>query len=134
MIPSLKVLLVDDEPKFIDSLAKLLKRKNIQAKTAYDGRQGVDMAKAEKFDTIVLDLRMPELDGLATLRAIREFDSVTPILILTGEIDLQRVSQALKAGVDEVLLKPCPLDTMVTAIENACERKACAGEIRKAAD
>jgi DNA-binding NtrC family response regulator len=71
---------------------------------------------------------MPEMDGLMILKAIRDRDTITPVILLTGYIVIERVTEALKMGVTEVLLKPCPVETLVSAIENAHERKAIAEE------
>lgn len=74
---------------------------------------------------MVLDLRMPGMDGIETLKAIREKDTVVPVIMLTGHIDMKQVSEALKYCVAEILLKPCPVETLVSCIENAFERKCC---------
>jgi DNA-binding NtrC family response regulator len=97
--------------------------------TAPDGSRALSLLSQEEYDVIVLDLRMPGMDGLATLEAIRERDALTPVILLTGQMDLDRVTLALKAGAAEVLLKPCPVETLVSAIENANERKAAAKEV-----
>ena len=96
--------------------------------SAYSGSEAVAIISIEKFDVIVLDLKMPEMDGLMTLKAIRDRDTLTPVILLTGYLDIERVTEALKMGVTELLLKPCPVETVVSAIENAHERKAIAEE------
>jgi len=123
MAESIRVLLIDDEVLFTESLLKVLRRRGMAVRTAPDGPTGLDLLSKEESDVIVLDVRMPGMDGLATFKAIRELDPVTPVIILSGNIDMKEVSEALRMGCDEILLKPCPLDTLVTSIENAYERK-----------
>jgi len=123
MAESIRVLLIDDEVLFTESLLKVLRRRGMAVRTAPDGPTGLDLLSKEASDVIVLDVRMPGMDGLATFKAIRELDPVTPVIILSGNIDMKEVSEALRMGCDEILLKPCPLDTLVTSIENAYERK-----------
>jgi len=123
MAESIRVLLIDDEVLFTESLLKVLRRRGMAVRTAPDGPTGLDLLSKEESDVIVLDVRMPGMDGLATFKAIRELDPVTPVIILSGNIDMKEVSEALKMGCDEILLKPCPLDTLVSSIENAYERK-----------
>jgi DNA-binding NtrC family response regulator len=131
MTGGIRVLLIDDEKVFVDSLTKVLTRRGMHVKSVYDGHSGLKLLANEEFDVIVLDLRMPGLDGLATLKVIRERDTLTPVLLLTGHIDLKQVSESLQEGAAEVLLKPCPVETLVSAIENAYERKSFATEIAK---
>jgi two-component system, OmpR family, response regulator len=127
----ISVLLVDDEEIYVESLAKVLKRRGMSVCTACDGGTAISLLGSQECDVVVLDLRMPGMDGLATLREIRQRDSLTPVILLTGEIDLERVTLAMKGGAVEILLKPCPIDTLVSAIENAMERKEIAQEIRQ---
>ena len=129
MPESIRVLLIDDEKLFVESLTKVLKRRGMGVRAAHDGQTGLELLSQEEPDVIVLDLRMPGLDGLATLEKIRELDLLTPVILLPGHIDLDRVTQILQKGAAEVLLKPCPIDTLVSAIENACEMKAINKEV-----
>ncbi len=128
MSDPIRVLLTDDEELFAQSLAKVLRKRGMEVITARSGQEAVELLSAHRCDVVVLDLRMPGMDGIATLEKIRRLDAQTPVLLLTGQIDLERVTQALKGGVAEILLKPCPIDTLVTAIENARERRAIARE------
>ena len=129
MTGPIRVLLIDDEAVFVDSLTRVLTRRGMTVRSASDGYTALELLTNEDFDVIVLDMRMPGMDGLATLKAIRERDAVTPVLLLTGHFDLKRVSDALKEGVAEVLLKPCPVENLVSSIENAYERKGFAAEV-----
>jgi DNA-binding NtrC family response regulator len=123
MVNQIRTLLVDDEKLFIDSLTKVLTRRGINVQTAPDGYKAIELLTNEEFDVIVLDMRMPGMDGLTTLKAIRERDALIPVILLTGNIDVKQVSEALKEGAAEVLLKPCPVETLVSCIEDAYERK-----------
>ena len=126
----IRVLLVDDEVAFVNSLSKILGRKGMEVRSAHDGATAIDLASQEPFDAIVLDVRMPGMDGLATLEGIRKHDLLTPVLLLTGHIDLERTRQALKGGATEIFLKPCPIETLVSAIENAHEWKSIRQEVQ----
>jgi DNA-binding NtrC family response regulator len=123
MSDPIRVLLIDDEKIFVESLTKILKKRGMEVLTAYDGPTALEVHSTEEADVIVLDLRMPGMDGLAVLKEIRIRDSLTPVILLTGHIDIDRVTQVLNEGAVEVLLKPCPVDILVSAIENACELK-----------
>jgi DNA-binding NtrC family response regulator len=125
----LRVLLIDDEKLFVESLSKVLRKRGMEVLAAHNGLQALELLANEEVDVIVLDLRMPGMDGLATLEGIRARDTLTPVILLTGHIDIGRVSQVMNQGATEVLLKPCPAETLVSAIENACELKAITREL-----
>jgi two-component system response regulator TctD len=84
------------------------------------------MLAAESFDAVVLDLRMPKMDGRAVLAALRRRDAVTPVIVLTGQAEVHLAAEVLREGATDVLTKPCPVDVLWAAIEDARERKAAA--------
>ncbi|MHC1726966.1 MAG: response regulator [Syntrophobacteraceae bacterium] len=132
MSKPLKILMIDDEELFVKNMIHVLTRRGMSAKSANNGASAIELlseAGPGSFDVIVLDLRMPGMDGLETLKAIRQLDALTPVIMLTGHADLKQVSQALKDGIDEVLLKPCPIDALVATIENVHERRVCADQV-----
>jgi two-component system, OmpR family, response regulator len=119
----IRVLLVDDERLYVESLAKVLQRRGFEVVIAYDGAASVALAAEQEPDVVVLDLRMPRHDGLATLDDLRNLNPCTPVILLTGHADLECASAALQRGAADVLLKPCPVDVLIPAIENAAERR-----------
>ncbi len=125
MSDPIRVLLIDDEQIFVDSLTRVLRRRGMVVQSAPNGAAALELLSKEEVDVIVLDVRMPGMDGIATFKAMRERDAVTPVIFLSGHIDIKQVSQALKDGCAEVLLKPCPIDNLVSCIEDAYERKCC---------
>ena len=122
-MPNLKrVFLIDDERLFVESLTKVLRKREMAIKSTHSGTEAIDILSTEMFDVIVLDIKMPGIDGVATLKAIRDKGVMTPVIILTGQMDIERVTEVLKMSATELLLKPCPVETLVSAIENAHER------------
>jgi len=129
MTSSIRVLLIDDETVFSESLTKVLTRRGMSVQSCPDGLAALELLKTEQFDVIVLDQRMPGLDGLATLKAIQEHDNLTPVVFLSGNISLNEVSEALKQGAADFLQKPCPVENLVSCIENVFERRGFASEV-----
>ncbi len=129
MASGIRVLVVDDETIFSDSLAKVLTRRGMSVQSAPDGQRALNMLTGQGFDVIVLDVRMPVMGGLATLRAIREREARTPVIILTGHMDSNEVSEVMKEGASEVLFKPCPVGKLVSAIQNAYRGNGSATEV-----
>ncbi len=126
MGPIIHVLLTDDEPQFVDSLARVLRRRGLEVSTAGDGQSALDVAASGSPDVIVLDLKMPGLDGVETLRRLRAAGCAAPVLLLTAWADVQLAAAALREGASDYLVKPCPVEELVTAIEDAHERATAA--------
>ncbi len=132
MSKSINVLLVDDEELFVSNLSRVLTRRGMTVRGVNSGFEAIELlSEAEPgfYNVIVLDLKMPEVDGLATLQLIRERDPLIPVILLTGHADVKQVSQALREGVNEVLLKPCQIDTLVSTIENVHEWRGIVDEM-----
>jgi DNA-binding NtrC family response regulator len=129
MAEKIRVLLADDEDRFVQSLAKVLRNRNMEVSTARDGAAALQFVSRSECDVAVLDLRMPGMDGLTVMQAIRKIRPLLPVILLSGHVDVESCTLACDEGAAEVLMKPCPIDTLVTAIENACERKHIAEEM-----
>jgi DNA-binding NtrC family response regulator len=129
MSSAIRILIADDEVEYTQSLARVLRRRGLDVEIVADGLSALQTLADKEFDVVVLDLRMPGLDGLATLQQIRSRDALTPVLLLSGNADLERVSAALESGAADFLLKPCAVETLISAIEDAAERKAIAQEM-----
>ena len=128
-----KILLVDDEAAFTTSMAKLLRAKGYQVATAGSGKQAIRLLEAENFDVIVLDLKMPGMDGIATLNEIKKLKLLTETLILTGHGSIDSALEAFNLGAYDYLTKPCSLEDLLAKIESAGGKKEVA-EKREALD
>ena len=118
-----KILLVDDEVAFTSSMAKLLRAKGYQVTTAGTGKQAIRFLEAENFDVVVLDLKMPGMDGIATLKEIKKLKLHTETLILTGHGSIDSALEAFNLGAYDFLTKPCALKDLLSKIEGAGEKK-----------
>ncbi len=126
MTSRIRVLLIDDETVFVDGLAGVLTRRGMTVQSVNDGLKALELLANEPYEVLVLDMRMPGMDGVELLKAIRAREVQTPVIVLTGHLSIKQLAEAAKECVAEVLLKPCRIDTLVSCIENAHERKACA--------
>ncbi len=129
MTDPIRVLLIDDETVFVDNLAGLLNKRGMKVQSVNDGLQALDLLANELYDVLVLDLRMPGMDGVELLKAIRERDVQTPVIVLTGQMSIKQLAEVVKEGVAEVVLKPCRIDALISCIENAHERKVFAAQV-----
>jgi len=114
-----KVLIVDDEEDFVSALAKRLRTRGWDAETANGGKEALE--KVEKFDftAIVLDLKMPGLDGIATLKRLKEVNPDLQIILLTGHGSIRDGVEAMKHGALDFLEKPADFDDLLEKIEAA---------------
>ena len=121
---SKKILIVDDEPDIIEFLQYNLKREGFKVFSANDGRQAIAIAEAERPDLIILDIMMPELDGVETCRILRskkDFDNV-PIAFLTArDEDFSQIT-ALDVGGDDYITKPFSIEELVLRISVILKR------------
>lgn len=106
-----RILITDDEKAIRESVADYLMAKGFSVSLACDGIEALQNAKAEAFDLIVLDVRMPNMDGLTACRKIREFSS-TPILFLSAYGEEDDFLNAYKVGCDDYIVKPFPLSVL----------------------
>jgi DNA-binding NtrC family response regulator len=113
---SLRVLLVDDEATFRETLAKLLRRRGLEVATAANGKEGVERVLDHAPDVVVLDLKMPGMDGLATLARINQVRPGTRVVVLTGHGSVEAGVEALTAAAWDFLLKPINPDQLVEVI------------------
>jgi CheY-like chemotaxis protein len=100
-----KILVIDDEPSIRSLLDTLLRRKGYDVVLADSGRKGLELFRREHPDVIVLDLKMPEMDGLTVLRQIHSLDPKKPVIILTGAGNTEAEQQVRALGVTEYIEK-----------------------------
>ncbi|MBW2063945.1 MAG: response regulator [Deltaproteobacteria bacterium] len=115
----LKVLLVDDEKEFVESLSERLTLRNLKAEIAYDGKRALKMIKKERPDVMVLDLRMPGIDGIEVLRRAKKKHPDLAIVVLTGHGTEEDEKEAMRLGASAYLTKPVDIDHLVGTLHNA---------------
>lgn len=119
----LNVLIVDDEPEFRATLVKRLLRRSVRAREAGGGREALDLLKGGDVDVVVLDVKMPDMDGIETLAHIKRDFSDVEVVLLTGHADLSSAVQGMDGGAFDYLMKPVAMDELLYAIEDAGRRR-----------
>lgn len=117
------VLLVDDEKKFLDVLSQRLGTRGVDAETATSGEDALVKMKNRSFDVIILDVMMPGMGGIETLKRIRKENPEVQIIMLTGQGTIDKAVEAMKEGAIEFLEKPADIDTLMDKIAKARDRK-----------
>lgn len=118
----LKVLLVDDEQEFVESLSERLSLRNLTAGVALDGEQALEAVKQDEPDVMVLDLRMPGIDGIEVLRQVRKDHPGVAVVVLTGHGTEEDEKEAIRLGASAYLKKPVDVDQLVGVLHRAWNR------------
>ncbi|VBB41485.1 response regulator [Desulfatiglans anilini] len=118
-----KVLLVDDEEDFLDSLAERMRARGMNVDTSLSAKEALQKAESESFDAIVLDLMMPEMDGLEVLKTLKEKRPELQIILLTGHATIEKGIEAMKLGATDFLEKPADLKSLTEKIQKAQAKK-----------
>jgi DNA-binding NtrC family response regulator len=118
-----KILLVDDEVVFTNNMSKLLSNRGYRVIAVNSGDAAIRAMQEDDFDVVVLDLKMPGMDGITTLKEIKKLGLFTETLILTGHGSIDTALEAIKLGAYEYLTKPCEIGDLVAKIEGAWEKK-----------
>src|SRR6478609_3023095 len=118
----MRVLLVEDQPKMAGLLRDGLREERIVADVAATGADGVWMATEQPYDVLVLDVMLPDLDGLEVCRRIRAVDDRTPVLMLTALGSVADRVAGLDAGADDYLLKPFAFDELLARLRALARR------------
>ncbi len=119
----MRVLVVEDSRRLRESLADGLSAAGYAVDTVGDGREGLIHARTTEYDLIVLDLMLPELDGLDLLRRLREANGTAPVLVVSARDRVEHRVEGLRAGADDYLVKPFSFDELLARIEALCRRR-----------
>ena len=118
-----RVLVVDDEQSMRELLAIMLRQAGYEVVVAEGGEAAVERLKSETFDLVVTDLRMRKVDGLAVLKAAKEFSPRTAVLVVTAFASTETAVEAMKLGAYDYVTKPFKLDELKLTVSNALERR-----------
>lgn len=123
MSAKIKVLVVDDEERFRLTLGKLLTVRGLDVKTVASALEALETLRNEPHDVILLDVKMPGMNGVEALAEIKKINPNFEVIILTGHASVDIAVEIMRLGGYEYLLKPCDLDELMAKIESAYERK-----------
>ncbi len=119
----IKLLLVDDEENFVNTLAERMKMRDVPSKVVFNGEQALEAIRTETPDVMVLDLRMPGIDGMDVLRKVRKTHPNVQVIILTGHgTDLDE-EEAKKLGAFHYHKKPIDIDELLSTVKKAYREK-----------
>jgi DNA-binding response OmpR family regulator len=118
----MKVLIVEDEVKVASFISKGLEEEGYNVEVAYDGKKGIELIQGSTYDIVLLDLMIPEVDGLEVLKNIRAWGINTPVLIITAKSSKEDVIKGLDTGSDDYLTKPFSFEELLARIRALLRR------------
>ena len=117
------VLLIDDEEQFLKVLGERLETRGLQVNTVTSGEDALNLIDDKNYDAIVLDLAMPGIDGIETLKLLKEKKPDLEIIMLTGHATVQKGVEAMKLGAEDFLEKPVELSVLLERISEAKNKR-----------
>lgn len=118
------VLLVDDEVEFVNTLTKRMNKRNVNASAVQSGEAALEFLENHPADVVVLDVKMPGMDGIQTLRNIKERHPLIEVIMLTGHANVEVAIQGMELGAFDYLMKPMAIDDLLYKIEDASKKKS----------
>ena len=118
------VLFVDDEVDFLDTLLKRMRKRRVNVYGVKSGEDALEWLSDNAADVVVLDVRMPGMDGIETLKAIKKLDPLVEIIMLTGHANLEVARKGMELGAFDYLMKPIDIDELLYKVQDACKKKS----------
>jgi len=120
---NIQLLLVDDEERFLETTKRLLEKRGVEALTATDALDALTILDAQRVDVVVLDVKMPGLDGVEVLRKIKQEQPLVEVIMLTGHASVESAIAGLKLGAFDYLMKPCDISALLEKVNQAYAKK-----------
>ena len=119
----MKMMLVDDEERFLSTTRKLLSRKGYDVLTAISGSEALEKLLTHNIHVVILDVKMPGMDGIATLKEIKKLFPMIEVIMLTGHATAESAVEGLKSGATDYLMKPTDVNILIEKAEEAFEKR-----------
>lgn len=119
----MKLMLVDDEERFLQTTKKLLEKKGYAVLTAVSGGEALEKLKTQNVHVVILDVKMPGMDGNETLKAIKTLYPLVEVIMLTGHGTMDSAIDGLKSGAFDYLVKPADIDELLEKAIEAFEKR-----------
>ncbi len=120
---TMKLMLVDDEERFLATTQKLLSKKGFDVVTAANGMEALETLKLKHIHVVILDVKMPGMDGNETLKEIKARFPLVEVIMLTGHATVESAIDGLKSGATDYLMKPTSIDELIEKATEAFEKR-----------
>ncbi|MDR3554934.1 MAG: response regulator [Syntrophobacteraceae bacterium] len=119
----IQVLLVDDEKEFLETLVKRLVKRKLDASGVGSGEEALQALKQKPADVVILDVKMPGMNGIETLREIRRNHPLVEVIMLTGHANMEVAIEGMEIGAFDYLTKPVDMDELLYKVQDAHQKK-----------
>lgn len=123
MAETIRVLIVDDEEDFRETIIKRLKVRKLEACGAGTGTAALDLLREKEFDVMVLDVKMPDMNGVDTLKAAKQIAPNVEVIMLTGHASMEFGMKGMQLGAFDYIMKPVPINELLDTITQAYNKK-----------
>ena len=120
---NIQAMLVDDEVEFLDTLTKRLRKRGVEITGVESGEKALQTLEQGQYDVVILDVRMPGIDGIEVLRIIKERYPLMEVIMLTGHANVEVAVQGMELGAFDYLMKPMDIDELLYKVEDAFKKK-----------
>ena len=124
LVDDVKVLIIDDETDYLETLTKRLRKRNLKVTGASSGEEALRVLSETPVDVVVLDVRMPGMDGIEALREIKKIDPLLQVIMLTGHANVEVAIEGMELGAFDYLMKPADMDELLYKIQDAYKAKS----------
>ncbi|GAB6144832.1 response regulator [Desulfocicer niacini] len=119
----MKLLLVDDEERYLKTTRRLMEKKGYSVSVATSGQEALETLKKQTIHVVILDVKMPGMDGNETLKVIKQLYPLVEVVMLTGHATVDSAIDGLKSGATDYLMKPADIDDIIEKAEEAYEKR-----------
>jgi DNA-binding NtrC family response regulator len=120
----IKLLLVDDEKAFLETITKRLEKRDLDVSTVFSGKEALaEIEKNKTLEVVVLDVKMPEMDGIQTLVELKRKAPLVEVIMLTGHATVETAIDGMKLGAFDYLMKPCDIEILIGKVKSAAAKK-----------
>jgi len=119
----MRIMLVDDEERYLQTTRKLIEKKGYEVLTALSGEEALEKLKPQNVHVVILDVKMPGMDGNQTLKAIKTLYPLVEVIMLTGHGTMDSAIDGLKSGAFDYLVKPADIDDIIEKAMEAFEKR-----------
>jgi len=120
---TIQLLIVDDEERFLHTTKILLEKRGVITFTATNGTDALKAMDEHRIDVVILDVKMPGIDGVAVLRTTKQRHPLLEVIMLTGHASVESAVEGLKLGAFDYVKKPCDISDLITKVNDAYDKK-----------
>ncbi len=119
----IRILFVDDETEYLETVIKRMKKRGFDVTGAGSGAEAMALMASQRFDVLILDVRMPRMDGIEVLRAVKRQFPLVEVIMLTGHASMEVAIEGMELGAFDYLMKPVDVDELIYKAQDAYQRR-----------